>query len=200
MCIERGFVDITAIDISPTLINEMQKKYVHLTGVEFVVMDVREMSRFPDGVFTLVIDKGCLDALFCATDFKDSCARAMREMYRVTRMNGLAVSFSHAPLLARVPYFRVVDWAIEGSPAVGGGENICMISLTKTTSQVMIDRKVVGAEAGVPIKKSHLVQHTDQKMNKTSTTRNAANTGSMTVTASVDMLSEMVEESEQIDD
>jgi SAM-dependent methyltransferase len=197
---ERGFRDITAIDISPTIIHEMQKFHANKTGVEFIVMDLREMTRFTENTFTLVIDKGCLDALFCGADFKESSRRAIIEIHRVlVRDTGLFVSFSHAPFLARVPYLRVADFGIEATPVVGGGESLSMFSCLKTTIKELLDHKVVGGEASQHIKKSAVVSNFDQKMNKTSTTRNAGNTGFMTVTASVDILAGLVEESEDMD-
>ena len=55
-CLYRnGFRDITAIDISPVLIAEMQKKYIEYSGVEFFVMDVRELVKFPNDTFTWVL-------------------------------------------------------------------------------------------------------------------------------------------------
>src|SRR4051812_14012567 len=39
----KGFRDITAIDISETIIIEMQRKYSSWAGVEFFVMDVRQL-------------------------------------------------------------------------------------------------------------------------------------------------------------
>ena len=197
---EKGHRDITAIDISPTIVNEMQKFHSVRTGVEFVVMDVREMTRYPDQSFNLVIDKGCLDALFCGADFKESSSRALREIHRVMVPNSLFMCFSHAPYLARVPYLRVADFSIEASPVVGGGEHISMYSLLKTTTRELLDRKVPGGEASIPMKKSAFVSTFDQKMNKTSTAKTSGNTGVMTVTASVDMLAGMVEESEEMDD
>jgi SAM-dependent methyltransferase len=196
---QRGFRDITAIDISPTIVNEMQKFHAKLTGVEFIVMDMREMTRLANGLFTLIIDKGGLDALFCGEDFKTSSQRAIQEIHRVLVNNGLFVSFSHAPFLARVPYMRVADFSIEATPVVGGGESLSMFSLLKTTTRELLDRRVVGGEASQPAKRSAFVSTLDAKMNKASTTRSAGNTGLMTVTASVDVLADLVEETEGMD-
>ena len=84
-----GFKEITAIDISPLLIAQMQDKYRNFPGVEckiffffffhqiFIlflyffhlivyVMDARELHQFQNNTFSLIIDKGLSinDSLF----------------------------------------------------------------------------------------------------------------------------------------
>ena len=194
-----GYRDITAMDISPSLVKRMQDKYVHLTGVNFVCLDVREMLSLQSDAYSLVIDKGCIDAVFCGTDFITSSKRAFNEIYRVLRPNGgIFFSVSHATPLSRVPYFRSIEWAIDISKLVEG-ESLTLFSLTKTTDRALLDKKIVGAEAGVQKRASALVSSLDQKMNKSSTTRSKANAGALTVTASVDKMIEMVDESQEVD-
>lgn len=195
----KGYRDITAIDISPTIIREMRKKYQSYSGVDFVVMDVRQLTGLSDSIFTLIIDKGCLDALFCGTEFHENVLLAMNELFRVMKPDALTISFSHAPKLARVPYLRQVQWSIDANPVHLGGEGITMFVLTKTTDPEKLNRKIAGAEAGVRKKTSKLVSNMDQTMNKSSTTRSGRNTGSVTVTASVDILEQMVAESAEMD-
>ena len=57
---EKGHTDIVAIDISPFIISKMAQKYSYLNGVEFIVLDARDLSYFPDNTFSLVLDKGSL--------------------------------------------------------------------------------------------------------------------------------------------
>jgi len=193
-----GYRDITAIDISPSLIKRMQDKYAHLTGVDFLCMDVREMTALNNNSFSLVIDKGCIDALFCGTDFISSSKRAFSDVYRVLRQDGIFFSVTHATPLSRVPYFRSIDWAIDISKIVAG-ESLTLFCLTKTSDRLLLDRKIVGAEAAIQKRSSALVSSLDQKMNKSSTTRSKANAGALTVTASVDKMIEMVDDSQAVD-
>lgn len=197
---EKGYRDITAIDVSPTLIHAMQKKYEKYTGVEFVILDVREMSRFPDNTFSLVLDKGCIDALFCGTDFRDSILRALTGIFRTMQTNGTFISFSHAQPLARVPYFRFVPCALDVCPVVGGGESLFMYALSKSQNESLVDKKIVGCEATVPMRAANVVSASDQKTSKQTTTRKrGGGTGSVTVTSSVDKLAEMVAETAEVD-
>ncbi len=196
----KGFRDITAIDISSTIIIEMQKKYASYTGVEFFVMDTRQLLKFSDESFSLIIDKACIDSLFCGTDFMDSTTLAISEVFRVLKYDGAFISISHASALSRVPYFRTVKWAVDVYKVPSDiGESLTMYVLNKTTNQAMLDRKVLGGEAAVRSKSSRVVSNLDQHMTKGSNTKSGQNTGSITVTASVDKLAEMVAESADID-
>lgn len=197
---KKGFRDITAIDISSTVILEMQKKYSEYTGVEFFVMDCRQLLKFTDESFSIVFDKACIDSLFCSTDFMDSTTQAISEVFRVLKYDGTFVSISHATALSRVPYFRTVKWAIDAyKVAPDIGEGLTLYILTKTKNEVMLNRKVDGGEATLRAKSNRVVSKLDQNMNKSSTTKSGANTGSITVTASVDVLADLVAESEDLD-
>ena len=196
----KGYRDITAIDISNTIIVEMQKRYRDCTGVEFFVMDVKQLMKFSVDSFSLVIDKACIDSLFCGTDYMESTALAMAEVFRVMRNDGVFVSVSHGSKMSRVPYFRSIPWAIDCYKVPSDiGEHLTLYVLTKTTNMDLVNRKIVGAEASVQAKSSRVVSNLDQQMNKGSTTRSGQNTGSITVTASVDALAEMVAESADVD-
>jgi len=61
-----GFRNIVNIDYSPVVISNMQRKYSALQGVEWVVMDARDMTQFPAASFDVVLEKGTLDSLLVA--------------------------------------------------------------------------------------------------------------------------------------
>jgi EEF1A lysine methyltransferase 4 len=190
---QQGFRDIVAIDISPSIIHKMQLKYEHLTGVEFFCMDVREMMTFSDSSFTFVIDKACIDSLMCMTDFVDSSERAFKEIFRVMKPDAVFCSISHCLPLARVPYLRLVRWAID-TAKMTEGEKLHLFVLCKTDDEVLLNRKVKGAEANVRPQAAGIVDSEDQTMNKSSTTRKAGGGGQLTVTSSLDRMMEMVNE------
>lgn len=196
----RGYRDITAIDISNTVIVEMQKRYASYTGVEFFVMDAKQLIKFSDKTFSLVIDKACIDSLFCGTDFMAATTLALEEIFRVMRDEGIFLCVSHASPPSRVPYLRVVRWAIEVYKVPSNiGERLTLYVLAKTENEERLNHRIAGAEAAIRASASKVVSNLDQAMNKASTTRAGGTTGSITVTASADAIAEMVQESAEID-
>lgn len=197
----KGFRDITAIDISNTIIVEMQKKYREYSGVEFFVMDTKQLMKFSMDSFSLILDKACIDSLFCGTDYMETTALTFAEIYRVMRQDAVFVSVSHGSKISRVPYFRVIPWAIDCYKIASDiGEHLTLYVMTKTSNMDLVNKKVAGAEATLQAKSTGVVSSLDQQMNKGSTTRaKGQNTGSITVTASVDALAEMVAESAEVD-
>jgi hypothetical protein len=194
----RGYRDITAIDISPSIIGKMQKKYANYTGVEFLVMDVREMMTLSSGTFSLVIDKALTDSLMCMSDFNSAAKAAFSEIYRVMSMEGVFFSVSHCMPLARVPYLRLIHWGIDMA-RMTQGEKLTLFVLTKTEDEEILNRKVVGAEAPTRPPAPGLVDVFNQTMNKSSTTKKAGGGGQLTVTSSLERMMEMVAETEGVD-
>lgn len=195
-----GFRDITAIDISQTLIMQMQKQYESYPGVEFMVMDARYMHKFADETFTVIFDKGCVDTLFCGTDYFESSTRAMKEIYRVLKHEGVFMTVTHAPAIGRVPYFRTAPWAIESYMVHASiGEGLTLFILTRTSNQIMLDKKIAGAEAAIRPKAKRVVSSMEQGAKGMSTTRSGSNTGSITVSASADLIADMLNESAEAD-
>ena len=75
-----------------------------------------------------------------------------------------------------------------------------MYTLTKTTDENLLSKKYVEGEVVILGKASaNALSSLDQPVAKASQTRNANNTGFVTVTASADALAEMVNESEDVD-
>ena len=193
---KKGFRNIVAIDISPTLIRQMQQKYLTYSGVEFMCVDVRNMGIFPDKTFSIVIDKACLDALFCEINYLDSVRMALTEIHRVMVDDGLFTSISHASPISRVPYLRHIKWAVEVLPLpIGCGEGLSCFAIVRTQDPELLQRKVKGAEFAHQVQSSRNVISLNQHMNKISTVKTSDNVGTLTVTAPPDLLSELVRKS-----
>lgn len=188
---KKGFRDITAIDISKVVIQEMQREYASYTGVEFYVMDVRELIKFPEGMFSLVFDKACIDTLFCGTDFSNSVRKAFSEIYRVMRKESTFVVISHGSPSTRVPFFRSVNWAVDCYKIDDDiGESLTIYTLIKTSNLLLLNKKIKGAD---------LVERmvaTTVGNSKASTGKKA---GSLSVTSNTDALDEMLAESAERD-
>ncbi|KAI4982362.1 hypothetical protein ZWY2020_022854 [Hordeum vulgare] len=77
-----GYVEIINIDISSVLIEMMRKKYFDLPQLQYMQMDVRDMSKFSDESFDCAIDKGTLDSLMCGVEAPLSATQMVLEVDR----------------------------------------------------------------------------------------------------------------------
>jgi SAM-dependent methyltransferase len=160
-------------------------------------MDVTNLLKFPDEEFTVIFDKGCIDSLFCSLDYTESINKTINELYRVLKKNGGFISISHATAPARVPYYRQVQWAIECFKINSDiGEGLNLYILNKTDDPTLLNKKILGGEVAVRSKSSRIFSKLKENMNKSSTVKSGKNSGSLTVTASVEVLSKMIEDGE----
>jgi hypothetical protein len=108
---------------------------------------------------------------------------------------------THAPPIARVPYLRLVAWALEIYKLPSTiGETLSLYVITKTNNPIMLAKKVPGGESAVRKKTSRIVAaETDGKTQKASTSKSGHNAGMITVSASIDALAELVAESGEVD-
>jgi len=192
---KKGFRSIVCIDVSGTLISKVSSKYSAFHGVEFYTMDARNMSGFNDKSFSLIIDKGTMDALFCGIEFRTECRKMFDEVLRVLEDEGNFLSISHAAPLTRVPYLRQTRWAVDCTK-VPEGETITMYTLTRTEDEAALNKRVVGGEAALP-GESHnkgVVSKDQQGMNMNSTTKQAGGGGQLTVTLDPNFLANLVSE------
>ena len=140
---EDGFRNIVAVDVSPMIIARMQQKYQSFSGVEFICLDVRKMCFFVDKMFALVIDKACIDALFCEIDCIQSVGAALREIERVMHDDGMFLSISHGSPSSRLPYLRETKWSIQLLVLPNGcGEGLSLFSMTRTESDSVTKKKM----------------------------------------------------------
>ena len=191
---KKGFRDITAIDMSSVVIQQMQREYSTYTGVEFFVMDVRELIKFPDNYFSLIFDKGCIDTLFCGTDFISSTKRAFSEIYRVMRKESTFVLISHASPRTRVPFLRSASWAVDCYKLDDEiGESLTMYTLMKTSNVLLLNKRIKDGD----LPERSVNANISTMENKT--TSKSGRGGSLSVTSNTDALDEMLAESAERD-
>jgi SAM-dependent methyltransferase len=108
-----GYHQLTNIDFSPVVIEQMARRYPSLT---WSVMDIRHLT-FPNGAFDAVLDKGTLDAFTCGGDVDDNIFQALSEYGRVLRPGGVAYIISFGQASDRAEYFepaREHRWIYDG--------------------------------------------------------------------------------------
>ena len=111
---EDGYRNITNVDISSTVIKQMNEYYKQkIPDMTYEVMDAREMS-FEDGSFDCIIDKACFDALLSGDNSGPNSAAMLNEVHRVLAPNGVYMSISYGVPNSRLGYFEkkeLFEWA-----------------------------------------------------------------------------------------
>jgi hypothetical protein len=162
-------------------------------------MDGCEMGTLPDQSFTFAIDKGCIDALFCQSNYSSAIKRMLCEINRILKPDGVFACISHGNARARVPYFRSVPMGLDVLPLLEG-EGLTLFVLTRTTDPAALEKKIVGAEASVrALREKRVVTSLDHSINRSAAFKEKQNAGKLTVTASDQALADLVSESAEVD-
>jgi len=111
-----GYRSITSIDISDLVINQMVIQNKQRSELVFEKMDVTDL-RYQDEEFSVVMDKGTLDALFTDTskDVVGTVEKMWQEISRVLKFGGryLCVSLLQPHiLLSMVNWFSSKSWPV----------------------------------------------------------------------------------------
>jgi SAM-dependent methyltransferase len=148
---EHGYRNIVSIDTSNIVVSQMQQRYVMNEGMEFMVGDVMNMDMFPDECYDTVIDKACIDAIFCSYKSLDNALLAYSECYRVLKPGtGKLISVSSGTAITRSAHMKKFKWEIEYAP-VAYTYGISMFVACKypdTTSKVKMKALKYGTEMG----------------------------------------------------
>mmetsp|Transcript_28541 Transcript_28541/g.47206 ORF Transcript_28541/g.47206 Transcript_28541/m.47206 type:complete len:227 (+) Transcript_28541:41-721(+) len=103
---EAGFRRITCIDVSPVLVAHMQNRHHQHEGLDYFVMDVKNLGSFPDNSFDGILDKGTMDALFGSIRCMDDVLLMSKEVCRVLKVGKTFVEVSHGLPDTRLIYLR----------------------------------------------------------------------------------------------
>jgi len=94
---DHGVKNITNIDLSTVVVEQMRKRNIHRLGMSYHVMDVQELA-FPNALFDVVVDKSTMDCIFCCDGSVRIVGRMLTEAYRVLKPGGMYISMSlHTP-------------------------------------------------------------------------------------------------------
>lgn len=91
------------VDVSSRVIESMSQRCVQMiqTGsMKFIQDDAAELSAFRNDMISACLDKGLMDAIFCADEY-DQCQNILKSVHRVLRPGGVFVflSFSRPEFL-----------------------------------------------------------------------------------------------------
>ena len=120
MIVEGGFKGpIVQVDVSRNVVENMRQRCSALVSkgsMSFVQDDATELSAFRDGMIDACLDKGLLDAIFCAEDYHQM-NQIQNTISRVLRPGGSFVFFSFSRPEFLLPKLMMSD---EPSSASGG--------------------------------------------------------------------------------
>eukprot|EP01028_Stygiella_incarcerata_P013154 TRINITY_DN81570_c0_g1_i1.p1 TRINITY_DN81570_c0_g1~~TRINITY_DN81570_c0_g1_i1.p1 ORF type:complete len:215 (-),score=47.41 TRINITY_DN81570_c0_g1_i1:87-731(-) len=83
-----GVRNVTGIDFSAVVINQMKERIIGKDELEFMVMDCRRL-RFPSGTFDLVIDKGVSDCVICGLNGTVDARKMMSQVHSALKPGGI---------------------------------------------------------------------------------------------------------------
>lgn len=111
---DKGFCNLTCIDTSTVVINQMSDRYADKEDMEFTVMDVKNME-IPDACFDLIIDKALFDATLCTEDNITNISQMLSEINRTLKPGGTYLMVSHGEPSTRLAYLETKDapWRVE---------------------------------------------------------------------------------------
>jgi len=106
-----GYKNITNIDISGVVINQMEEKYPMMTWIK---MDVMKMSTLEGKTFDVVIDKGTLDAILCGDNSTANAEAMLREISRLLSRNGVFFEITYGLPENRMNHLNksILNWTI----------------------------------------------------------------------------------------
>lgn len=109
--LESGVESVLSIDVSPTVIEKMKKKYEGNEKLLWAVMDCTKLEC-PSDEYDLVVDKGTLDALYCSDRAQDVVAKTLSEIRRVLKPGGLFIDISFGAPASRAQLTQTKEMAL----------------------------------------------------------------------------------------
>lgn len=109
---DAGFTNITNIDTSMVVVNQMCDANHEREEMEFTVMDATDMEHIPEQCFDLVIDKALMDTFLCFQDNIETVENYLLEVHRVLKDVGKLLVISHGLAESRLEYFPSDMWTV----------------------------------------------------------------------------------------
>ncbi|KAA6404019.1 MAG: putative kinase domain protein [Streblomastix strix] len=113
-----GYRNITSIDISPVAIDLVKKRAEDKQELKFEVGDVLELSRYGEGIYDAVIDKGTMDSILCGEDAYPNIMKMLAGISKVLKANGVFFEVSYGIQENRMAYLQQPEynWTVTVSP------------------------------------------------------------------------------------
>ena len=104
---DAGYENQVNTDISAVVIEQMAERNKETRpNIEWLVMDITDMSEFESNRFDIIIDKGTMDALLCGNDAYLKVAMMLKESQRILKPGGHFFFISYGTPEAREYHFE----------------------------------------------------------------------------------------------
>ena len=108
---EDGYEDITNIDFSSKVINQIEEKNkAKYPKMSFKVMDVLNMQEIQTGSFNVALDKGTLDSVLCGDNSGTNVQKMLNEIHRILSPGGKYICITYGDPEHRKKYFENQQW------------------------------------------------------------------------------------------
>ena len=102
---DSGLQNITNVDISEVVVNQMRARYKEMDRMDWVKMDVMKLE-FPDSSFDVVIDKGTVDSLLCGSNSFHNVYQMNKNVSRVLKKGGRYLVVTYGQPDTRIDHYR----------------------------------------------------------------------------------------------
>lgn len=111
---EAGYTNITNVDISEVVIQQMKSRYREMDKMTWIRMDATRLE-FPSGLFDCVIDKATTDSILCGANSFHNCHLLNRGVSRVMKKGGHYIVVTYGQPDTRIDHFRRkrLGWSVE---------------------------------------------------------------------------------------
>ena len=103
---DEGYQNITNVDISSVVIDQMKKRNGDRANMKWEVGDVTDMHNYQDSEFDFAIDKSTIDALLCGDNAFLNVAKMTKEVQRVLKQGGIYFVISYGRPENRIFHFE----------------------------------------------------------------------------------------------
>lgn len=113
-----GYTNITSIDYSSVCILRLRQSIPKSRAetLQYIIADITNLSRadFPSASFSVVIDKGTIDAILCGGSFQ-GIQDALSEVSRVLQPAGVFICVTYGSPCMRIRHFENHDyqWSVQ---------------------------------------------------------------------------------------
>ncbi|KAI1045378.1 hypothetical protein LB505_014198 [Fusarium chuoi] len=103
---ERGYQKQLCVDFSPVVVDMMTKRHKEIAGIEWSMVDARDMPSIATGSIDVAFDKGTLDAMIYGSpwsppdEVRENTSKYMKEVHRVLKADGVFLNITF-----RQPHF-----------------------------------------------------------------------------------------------